>query len=148
MYTTPVEETPAISRRFLGLKPLHLACIALILLALGFGVTALGAAVTPYVSVAEAQATGRAVQVYGFLTDMGGYTAQGDFRFGLKDELGQTMEVVYPKGKPSNFEQAIGIVAIGQYDAGSKTFRADELLVKCPSKYQEQADQGAVAPHE
>ena len=148
MYTTPVEDPPSAPRRLLGLKPLHLACIALILLALGYGVTSLGAAVTPYVSVAEAQATGRSVQVYGFLNDMGGYTEAGDFRFGLKDEQGQIMEVVYPKGKPANFEQAIGIVAYGQYDAASQSFKADELLVKCPSKYQEQADQGVTAPHE
>jgi cytochrome c-type biogenesis protein CcmE len=141
MYTTPVEEPPTTSRRLLGLKPLHLACIALILLALGFGITALGSSVTPYVSVAEAQASGRAVQVYGFLDDMGSYTTEGAFRFGLKDEQGQLMEVVYPKGKPANFEQAIGIVAIGQYDAATKTFKADDLLVKCPSKYQEQAAQ-------
>jgi cytochrome c-type biogenesis protein CcmE len=147
MYTTPDQEPPVAPRRLLGLKPLHLACIALILLALGYGVTALGASVTPYVSVAEAQASGRSVQVYGFLNDMGGYTDKGEFRFGLKDERGQIMEVVYPKGKPANFEQAIGIVAYGQYDAASQTFQADELLVKCPSKYQEQADKGAVAPH-
>jgi cytochrome c-type biogenesis protein CcmE len=39
--------------------------------------------------------------------------------------------------KPSNFEQAVSIVAIGHYDASRGVFLADDLLVKCPSKYQE-----------
>ncbi len=38
--------------------------------------------------------------------------------------------------KPANFEDAISIVAIGQYDESSKEFEANKLLVKCPSKYQ------------
>jgi len=130
-------------KRLLGLKPLHLACIGVVVIALALGATALGAAVTPYVSVAEAQASSYNVQVYGFLNDQGSYTSDGDFRFGLKDEQGQVMEVVYPKGKPANFDQAIGIVAIGRFDSASGSFLADDLLVKCPSKYQEEAPANA-----
>jgi cytochrome c-type biogenesis protein CcmE len=38
--------------------------------------------------------------------------------------------------RPANFEDAISIVAIGSWDAGAQEFRAEKLLVKCPSKYQ------------
>ncbi|MGH9361973.1 MAG: cytochrome c maturation protein CcmE, partial [Thermoanaerobaculia bacterium] len=38
--------------------------------------------------------------------------------------------------KPANFEDAISIVAIGRYDQAGGEFAADQLLVKCPSKYQ------------
>ncbi|MDH4223841.1 MAG: cytochrome c maturation protein CcmE [candidate division Zixibacteria bacterium] len=36
--------------------------------------------------------------------------------------------------KPANFEQATSIVVIGMYRDG--IFIADQVLVKCPSKYQ------------
>ena len=52
----------------------------------------------------------------------------------LQDENGEIMEITYKGVKPANFEQATSVVAIGQYREGS--FRADQLLVKCPSKYQ------------
>ena len=56
---------------------------------------------------------------------------------------GKVVKVVYAKPKPANFEQAVSIVAIGHYDAAKGAFLADDMLVKCPSKYQEQLDQTA-----
>lgn len=50
-----------------------------------------------------------------------------------KDETG-TMKVIYPKGKPNNFEAASQVVVVGSYENGA--FQAHEMLVKCPSKYQ------------
>jgi len=44
------------------------------------------------------------------------------------------MSVLYSGIKPGNFEEATEIVAVGSYRDGS--FYADQLLVKCPSKYQ------------
>ena len=44
------------------------------------------------------------------------------------------LPVAYRDVKPANFEDAVSIVAIGQYQDG--TFQAEKLLVKCPSKYQ------------
>ena len=32
----------------------------------------------------------------------------------------------------------IEAVVIGKYDSGTETFEAEELLMKCPSKYEEQ----------
>jgi cytochrome c-type biogenesis protein CcmE len=51
-------------------------------------------------------------------------------------ESGDTMQVRYHGVKPGNFEDAISIVAIGQYSADQEEFAANKLLVKCPSKYQ------------
>jgi cytochrome c-type biogenesis protein CcmE len=55
----------------------------------------------------------------------------------LQDNTGKLVKVVYAKPKPSNFEQAVSVVAIGHYDVQQQAFIADDLLVKCPSKYQE-----------
>lgn len=46
------------------------------------------------------------------------------------------MTVRYHGVKPANFEDAISIVAIGNFDATRNEFAAGKLLVKCPSKYQ------------
>jgi cytochrome c-type biogenesis protein CcmE len=42
--------------------------------------------------------------------------------------------VIYNGVKPANLEEAEEIVVIGRYTQGQ--FEADQLLVKCPSKYQ------------
>ncbi len=126
------------SRPFLGLKPLHWIGLGLIGLAIWLGIGALGSSLTPYVNVAEAKASARAVQVMGY--PQGGSTYdEGVFRFTMKDELGQPIEVVSSQPKPGNFEQAISVVAIGSFDSSRNVFVADDLLVKCPSKYQEEA---------
>jgi cytochrome c-type biogenesis protein CcmE len=130
-------------RRF-ALKPLHLIGIAIIVLAIGLGYYGLQSALRPYTtSVSEAVTSGRGVQLAGFLVpgEQGHYDTDNNFTFSMQDNTGKIVQVVYPKPKPANFEQAISIVAIGRYDAGKGAFLADDMLVKCPSKYQEQLDQ-------
>ena len=53
---------------------------------------------------------------------------------GVEDEEGKVLEVVYSGVKPGNFEEATQIVAVGSYSDG--VFECEQLLVKCPSKYQ------------
>jgi cytochrome c-type biogenesis protein CcmE len=128
-------------RRSFVLKPLHLIGIAMIVLAVVLGYLGLQSAFRPYTtSVAEAKGSGRGVQLAGFLVpgEQGSYDATGNFTFQMQDGTGNVVKIVYPKPRPANFEQAISIVAIGRYDAGQNVFLADDMLVKCPSKYQEQ----------
>jgi cytochrome c-type biogenesis protein CcmE len=44
------------------------------------------------------------------------------------------MPVAFKSAAPANFEMAIEVTAIGKFDG--RIFRADNLLVKCPTKYQ------------
>jgi cytochrome c-type biogenesis protein CcmE len=60
--------------------------------------------------------------------------ASEELRFAMVDEDGNTMTVHYNGVKPGNFEEAVQIVAVGSYSEG--VFHAEQLLVKCPSKYQ------------
>jgi cytochrome c-type biogenesis protein CcmE len=134
--------TSEIERRGLVLKPLHLIGIAIILLAIVTGYFGLQSAFRPYTtSVSEAVDSGRSVQLAGFLGSTGEYDANGNFTFDLQDGAGKLVKVIYPKPRPANFEQAVSVVAIGHYDAGQQAFLAEDMLVKCPSKYQEQMDQ-------
>jgi cytochrome c-type biogenesis protein CcmE len=108
----------------------------LIVAFLAFGATSFKNNLTPYVSIEEAMKRQAKVQVKGSLVpDSSEYVeASEQLRFGLVDENGRTMPVLYKGIKPGNFEEATEIVAVGSYHDGA--FHAEQLLVKCPSKYQ------------
>jgi len=55
------------------------------------------------------------------------------FSFHMKDQDGNIRRVVYPRPKPNNFEQATQLVVIGEMR--NNVFHANEMLMKCPSKY-------------
>jgi len=101
------------------------------------GVWSFRKTLTPYVPFDQAMRTPSVVQVAGTLEPgTTAYTeADRTLRFTLKEKDGSAiMRVAYTGVKPSNFEEATSIVAIGAWDG--KTFHARQLLVKCPSKYQ------------
>jgi cytochrome c-type biogenesis protein CcmE len=118
------------------LKPAYIVGAAVLLAAVLFGATSFQNSLTPYVTVAEAKSAKGTVQVSGLLGDQGNYDAAGSFTFTLKDDKNNNLTVVYKHPKPANFDQATGVVAIGRYENG--LFQAESLLVKCPSKYEEE----------
>jgi cytochrome c-type biogenesis protein CcmE len=54
----------------------------------------------------------------------------------MRDESGTVRKVRYPNPKPANFEQAEQVVVEGSMSG--EAFAAQHILVKCPSKYNEQ----------
>jgi len=106
---------------------------------IGFSLSSFKQTLTPYVSYDEARTANRMVQVAGAL-EKGSSSYHDDNQslyFNLKDpKTQQGLRVRYKGVKPGNFEDAISIVAIGHFDAATKEFEANKLLVKCPSKYQ------------
>jgi len=123
------------------MKRSHLFAIgALLILAFaGFTFANFKQSLTPYVSYDQARSVERTVQVAGGLVK-GSSSYDKDSQslvFTLQDkDSGDTMRVRYHGVKPGNFEDAISIVAIGQYTSDNEEFAANKLLVKCPSKYQ------------
>ena len=106
----------------------------------GFGFYALKSAMTPYVPFKEAMAAkGRDVQVIGKLVK--GTTVyeegSGIHRFTLIDQEGTQMVVETGENLPANFEHSTSVVAMGTYADG--LFKAKNILVKCPSKYEKKA---------
>ncbi len=125
------------------MKTLHIVGIGIILIAVVYGLFGVKDSFRSYTtSIEEAKSTTRSVQLAGFLGSQGEYDDQGRWTFLLQDEMGQQVKVVSAEPRPANFEQAVSIVAIGQYDPTAEVFMADSLLVKCPSKYQEQTANG------
>jgi cytochrome c-type biogenesis protein CcmE len=101
------------------------------------GVWSFRKTLTPYVPFEQAMRSPATVQVAGTLVPDTSVYSEADrtLRFVLREKDGTaTMPVDYSGVKPSNFEEATSIVAIGSWDG--KTFHARQLLVKCPSKYQ------------
>ena len=94
---------------------------------------------TTYVSVSEAKVSPRPVQVAGLV--VGGskeYDLQNNrLIFTLREDSGDEMTVEYDGHKPANFDDVTKVVATGKYNAGKQIFVARELLVKCPTKYEQ-----------
>ena len=103
---------------------------------LAYGTTSFKSNLTPYVSFEEASRSAKKVQVAGGLVENSTeyLDETQELRFTMVEEDGDTMTVLYEGVKPGNFEEAVQIVAVGSYREG--VFHAEQLLVKCPSKYQ------------
>ncbi len=105
----------------------------------GFAFVSFNRSIAPYVPFAEARTLGGSVQVAGFPDHQASNfdTGAGTFSFVMKDEAGDQMPVVYAGVKPGNFDQAEKVVVVGRYEGN--TLHADQILVKCPSKYDDMA---------
>lgn len=114
--------------------------VAVVIIAAVIGLSSLitGGGMISYVSFSEARATTSNVQVMGeILASESSYNSEtGDFSFFITNETGDRMKVIYSGTKPGNFDQATSVVCIGKYR--DDAFHAEKLLVKCPSKYQDQ----------
>ena len=95
------------------------------------------ASLTPYVSVEDAKTADSFVQVKGERVGSGVFNVEKNvFTFSIRDEKGDVLDVVYDGAKPGNFDQATHVVCVGKFKDGK--FQAKNILVKCPSKYQEE----------
>lgn len=58
------------------------------------------------------------------------------FKFEMVDEKNNTQVVYHPNPMPTDFLRSEQVVVVGAYQNGK--FVADKILLKCPSKYQEE----------
>jgi cytochrome c-type biogenesis protein CcmE len=57
------------------------------------------------------------------------------FSFYMTDKEGLSQQVIYKDAKPQDFERSESLVVTGKSKDG--VFHADQILMKCPSKYVE-----------
>lgn len=103
-------------------------------------VSSFGEQVSGYEAFAEAASSGRTAHVVGTWLQDRPTTydpAANRFSFWMADQEGTVRQVVYPNPKPANFEDAEQVVVNGRMEGD--VFAADHILVKCPSKYNDQA---------
>jgi cytochrome c-type biogenesis protein CcmE len=110
----------------------------IIVLAMVMAMYSFQSTLTSYVSVSEAKASNRPVQVAGFVVEgTDKYDlASNNLLFTLREDSGDEMKVEYDGPRPGNFDNVTKVVAIGKYEPKKKVFLARELLVKCPTKYE------------
>jgi len=95
-----------------------------------------GSQVGGYMNFEQATRTGATAHVVGtWAEDRPTHydRAQNVFTFYMRDEDGSVRKVRYNNPKPANFEEAEEVVVEGRTQDG--TFVAENILVKCPSKY-------------
>ena len=61
-------------------------------------------------------------------------------RFSIADESGDQMPIVFYGPRPDNFQRAASAIVEGELLADG-TFKADTLLLKCPSRYEEDPEE-------
>jgi len=118
------------------MKPKYIVGILIIIIFVVFAAINLSKSLTPYVSLKDAKKSKSIVQVKGQRVPGSEHfdLEKKIFTFKMMDDSGEEFEVIYHGVKPANLEQAEEVVVIGRYIQGR--FEADQLLVKCPSKYQ------------
>mgnify|MGYP001358299081 CR=1 FL=1 len=130
------------------MKKSHILIIVVIAAAIGILVSTAGDAST-YVGFGEAYEMAAAgnrkdIHVVGELTKDASGNVIGiepgldkvSFSFVLVDESGRKQKVEYSEPMPQDFTKSEKVVVIGRYEG--ELFRASKILLKCPSKYQEQ----------
>ncbi|MBN2158029.1 MAG: cytochrome c maturation protein CcmE [Spirochaetes bacterium] len=92
---------------------------------------------SPYVPFREAKSNpGKYVQIIGRLDrTIPVQLREGELVFSVIDREGNKLDVTHRGAKPQNFEHTEQVVMIGKYDSTGGIFKADRVLVKCPSKY-------------
>ncbi|RMF58341.1 MAG: cytochrome c maturation protein CcmE [Calditrichaeota bacterium] len=124
------------------MKPKYIIGIIIIVTLLIYAGMSFKSNLRRYVSLEEAKHMHSTVQVKGQrvpgseLYDHDSKT----FNFKMTDESGQVFQVVFHGVKPSNFDNAKEVVAVGKFHDG--VFKADQILVKCPSKYEAEMAKG------
>lgn len=114
---------------------------------LAWGASAFFKTTVQYVSIDKARSSTRKVQVMGKVDASSVRFASAETRleFSIFDAAtdsaaaGNPMSVVYYGTVPGNFDQAQSVVLKGK-PGPDGAFVADQILVKCPSKYQGEGD--------
>ena len=100
-----------------------------------------------YMTVAELEE--RAPQLYGERVRVSGNVVDGSedwnareitLRFAIVDESGGELPIVFYGPRPDNFQRAASAIVVGEL-LPDGTFHAETLLLKCPSRYEEDPEE-------
>jgi len=104
--------------------------------------TSFSGSTSDYLTVAEVKALGleqpRNSRVAGDIVpdSVVWNTRELHLTFEIEDDTGQ-LAISYHGPQPDMLVDAVEAVVIGKYDTEAQVFEAEELLMKCPSKYEE-----------
>lgn len=129
------------------MKAKYIIGSVIIIVFLVWGTSAFLTTTVRYVAIEEAAVATSTVQVMGKVDfDAVHYNSDdSQLEFAIYDPEAESpvnaarLPVVYHGVIPGNFDQAKSVVLKGRADQG--TFVAEQMLVKCPSKYQGEGDE-------
>ncbi len=123
----------------------YIIAFVVIGLALGFTMWSFSSSLTPYVDVKTARKSNTKVQIRGIILRDSAHPVVRDskrnaLRFWIKDPNSEEIEIVYYGAKPDAFDTAPGTAASGYVRKadGREVFVSDNLVVQCPSKYNDE----------
>lgn len=115
--------------------------VTIIVVLLGFlAISSFSNSISYYMTITELEEKGELV--YGETVNINGSVILESINWEPENLLleftladgGETLNVVYEGSLPNNFREATSVVVSGQYSE-DKIFKANKMLVKCPSKY-------------
>lgn len=124
------------------MKTIHIILILVVVIAIAVVVTTFSDSST-YVTFAQAsEKPGKTFHVIGTLNREKPvvYDAENDpnlFAFYMLDQDGKERKIIYHNAKPQDFEKSEQVVIIGSIK-NDTVFEAKSLLLKCPSKYNDE----------
>jgi cytochrome c-type biogenesis protein CcmE len=145
-----VQVIPAeLSERTTSNKNLKFMIGGLLIIALivGLIVQATMATGAYYLTVSELQA--RVPAIYGERVRVSGTVVDDSenwnareitLRFAISDDTGTELPIVFYGPRPDNFQRAASAIVEGQM-LSDGSFQADTLLLKCPSRYEEEPEE-------
>ena len=104
--------------------------------------TSFSGSTSEYLTVAEIKALGpeqtRDSRVAGAIVpdSVNWSTRELHLTFAIEDDTGE-LAISYFGPQPDMLVDAVEAVVVGKYDPDSQVFEAEDLLMKCPSKYEE-----------
>ena len=123
----------------------YIIAFAVIGVALGVTLWSFSSGLTPYVTVQSARKSGAPVQIRGLILRDQEHPVVRDprrkaLRFWIEDANKEKIEIVYYGAKPDAFDSAPGTAAHGyvRQENGHDIFVSDNLIVQCPSKYNDE----------
>ncbi len=126
----------------MSIRKRYLVGAIILVLAVGYLLyLSFGSSVSYYVTVSEFFSRGTElydtrIRVAGEVVDSPIEWDSGKLELKLAiTEGGDTMTVIYSGARPSGLEAGVSILVEGKYDTDG-TFRATQLIMKCPSKYE------------
>jgi len=116
----------------------YILAAALAIIAISFILYSFQSSLTPYVSIREAKQNPGRVQIAGFLRTKSLIYRRPTrtVEFTIYESEGDTLAVHYDGAKLTNLNDVEKVVVIGTYHQDENMFYADEILAKCPSKYE------------
>jgi cytochrome c-type biogenesis protein CcmE len=131
------------------MKKSHIVALGVIAVAIGIIISTVGDAST-YATFVEAKelaesGNSKSIHVVGELkkNPMGEIIGMqynpvldpNRFEFVMIDSLNNESRVVYNQPKPQDLDKSEKVVVVGKMDLNQNIFKAEQILLKCPSKY-------------